>query len=546
MASGHLEDAFASVISPGVKLSIALYHFASPLGIAGDAMKDVGAEVTLFCATMRNVRFVFKSPKSFRISTTALHDVRDVLSRGKAIFEKVEALLNKLRNDDEGADLYSRVEDTFRKSKVLMWKESLRSCTAMVQVMLTTMAFAERLASAGKGHSPSTENDELRDLMQGLLLAQQSTNARLERLEDQTQLDEMQDAGSSNPDRLGPGHDRGHRRNRSSQAILGIATDGTADLFAEGAQRTSILLNRKIYHEDDFKESQRRTLTSLDDHRQSVVQSNKLLQTWTDQLDPSPPYMLSFHGEYAADAYKLIELQEDIRRAEQNRDRDRDTGADTETGRNSDMFHEAATTPYNDWDDGSSGARGESNNEDKNFTTQQEGITVGKSREDGPRDGGGRGEQAKVEDRVPAIASLVQYPTIWLGQGFVTDTTPKVQSWQQVKNSEPSIEIFKSFRVSLEDPCWKVLPAALRKYKIDSDARFYTLCIEHGDQKRYIEPRERPLAIFKDLESKGLKPMFKLKKLSQDTRLDPQLTSMRSTQPPTEDSSLAALTSSLK
>lgn len=39
---------------------------------------------------------------------------------------------------------------------------------------------------------------------------------------------------------------------------------------------------------------------------------------------------------------------------------------------------------------------------------------------------------------------------------------------------------FKSFKVSLEDPCWKVLPAALKKYKINDDWRKYVMFICHG------------------------------------------------------------------
>lgn len=35
----------------------------------------------------------------------------------------------------------------------------------------------------------------------------------------------------------------------------------------------------------------------------------------------------------------------------------------------------------------------------------------------------------------------------------------------------------KSFRVTLEDPCWKVLPAALKKYKINDDWKMYALFI---------------------------------------------------------------------
>ena len=35
----------------------------------------------------------------------------------------------------------------------------------------------------------------------------------------------------------------------------------------------------------------------------------------------------------------------------------------------------------------------------------------------------------------------------------------------------PSLEIFKTFHVGLDDPCYKVLPATLRKFNIDADYR---------------------------------------------------------------------------
>ena len=39
----------------------------------------------------------------------------------------------------------------------------------------------------------------------------------------------------------------------------------------------------------------------------------------------------------------------------------------------------------------------------------------------------------------------------------------------QPTGDEESSDNLKSFKVSLEDPAWKVLPAALRKYKINND-----------------------------------------------------------------------------
>lgn len=75
-------------------------------------------------------------------------------------------------------------------------------------------------------------------------------------------------------------------------------------------------------------------------------------------------------------------------------------------------------------------------------------------------------------------------------------------------------QIFKSFRVALDDPCWKVLPAALRKYNIQADWRQYALYIVYGDQERCVGLEEKPLALFKDLDREGKKPMFMLRKLA--------------------------------
>ena len=60
------------------------------------------------------------------------------------------------------------------------------------------------------------------------------------------------------------------------------------------------------------------------------------------------------------------------------------------------------------------------------------------------------------------------------------------------------IEVFKSFKVSMEDPCWKVLPAALKKYKIDAPTEQYALYIVYGDQERCLEADEKPLILFKE------------------------------------------------
>lgn len=97
----------------------------------------------------------------------------------------------------------------------------------------------------------------------------------------------------------------------------------------------------------------------------------------------------------------------------------------------------------------------------------------------------------------------------------VTATTPMATSGTPGSSADtPSVEIFKSFRVGLEDPCHKVLPAALRKYNIQADWRQYALYIVYGDQERCVDLDEKPLALFKALDSEGKKPMFMLRKLA--------------------------------
>ena len=90
----------------------------------------------------------------------------------------------------------------------------------------------------------------------------------------------------------------------------------------------------------------------------------------------------------------------------------------------------------------------------------------------------------------------------------------------------PTVEIFKSFRVSMEDPCYKVLPAALKKYNIQADWRQYALYIVYGDQERCLELEEKPLILIKQLQSEGKKPMFMLRRNAATAEAFSQLQSL--------------------
>ncbi|PLW25765.1 hypothetical protein PCANC_26187 [Puccinia coronata f. sp. avenae] len=70
---------------------------------------------------------------------------------------------------------------------------------------------------------------------------------------------------------------------------------------------------------------------------------------------------------------------------------------------------------------------------------------------------------------------------------------------------------YKSFRVTLEDPCYKVLPAALKKYKINEHYKNYVLFICYGKQERCLSYEEKPLLLFQKLKEANQNPVFTLR-----------------------------------
>lgn len=60
-------------------------------------------------------------------------------------------------------------------------------------------------------------------------------------------------------------------------------------------------------------------------------------------------------------------------------------------------------------------------------------------------------------------------------------------SSKQQPHRQESSDNLKSFKVSLEDPAWKVLPAALKKYKINNDDwQNYAMFICYGSAGQYL------------------------------------------------------------
>jgi hypothetical protein len=94
-----------------------------------------------------------------------------------------------------------------------------------------------------------------------------------------------------------------------------------------------------------------------------------------------------------------------------------------------------------------------------------------------------------------------------------TQTDSALELPSNLSAASPSVEIFKSLSVGLDDPCRKVLPDVLRTYNIQADWRRYALYIVYGDQERDVGWDELPLRLFKNLDRQGLKPQFMLRRL---------------------------------
>ncbi|RUP51022.1 hypothetical protein BC936DRAFT_136592 [Jimgerdemannia flammicorona] len=92
-------------------------------------------------------------------------------------------------------------------------------------------------------------------------------------------------------------------------------------------------------------------------------------------------------------------------------------------------------------------------------------------------------------------------------------------------SSKIEVESPKSFRVSLDDPCYKVLPHALKKYKITDDWRLYQLWIRYGPegdtQERALGYDEKPLRIFQKLKEGNQNPFFMMKHIKESKSVTP-------------------------
>lgn len=75
----------------------------------------------------------------------------------------------------------------------------------------------------------------------------------------------------------------------------------------------------------------------------------------------------------------------------------------------------------------------------------------------------------------------------------------------------PTAENLPARRVNIVDPCFKVLPRALRQQAIKAPWTYYDLHIIHDDGQQCCGLWEKPLIVFKKLDKGGKNPRFDLR-----------------------------------
>lgn len=80
-------------------------------------------------------------------------------------------------------------------------------------------------------------------------------------------------------------------------------------------------------------------------------------------------------------------------------------------------------------------------------------------------------------------------------------------------------EVYKSCRVSIDDPAYKVLLSGLKEYGIAEDWRQYSLWAVSDDHEHCLDLNERPLSLFKQSSDQGHnKPKLVIRKVSANSK----------------------------
>jgi hypothetical protein len=106
----------------------------------------LATDISLFCAVLKQVQSTLNQAKSYRLFVSAIDTAQAITDRCQEIFDDLDAAMTKLQGSKSKPDFMTRVRWYFKEKRVLLMHEQLKTCGATLNLMLTTLQIAEKIA----------------------------------------------------------------------------------------------------------------------------------------------------------------------------------------------------------------------------------------------------------------------------------------------------------------------------------------------------------------------------------------------------------------
>lgn len=146
--------AVASIIGlagVGIKVSFALFDLADRIGSAGEEVRLVATDISLFCSVLKEVASVIQEGDTSQLTPAALFLINEVVSHCGEVVTEIDKTVSSLTKDQNlnPSDLPSlewtrRVKWIFKRSKVQVQRQTLESCKSTLHLLLTTLRWSGR------------------------------------------------------------------------------------------------------------------------------------------------------------------------------------------------------------------------------------------------------------------------------------------------------------------------------------------------------------------------------------------------------------------
>lgn len=124
---------------------------------------QIGIEISLFCSVLKQLQSTLTKAKAYRYSFSAIETTQEILDRCQEVFKEIEGIVHGLRKRrvelSAEVDWIARVKWTFKRSQVQLLRTTLESCIVTLHIMLSTLEFAQKIATRKLVHRRYYEFD---------------------------------------------------------------------------------------------------------------------------------------------------------------------------------------------------------------------------------------------------------------------------------------------------------------------------------------------------------------------------------------------------